>query len=198
MTKETEKLQKRSNILDAARELFTDFGYHSVSVAQIAQRANVAKGTVYLYFHDKEEMFFCLVEEFEAEMKRFIEEVEQQSLSLADEVHTVVYNLFKYRREHKFLYRVMREAREMHTPLSLRVTEILDNEIMGYIEQKLSGAIAEGRVRPCNPKVLSFIIVRIYSALAFEWEEKHEPLDEQQVAESVSRIIREGLLSPSA
>ena len=194
ITKEAEKQQKRAQILDAARALFTEFGYRSVSVAEIAQRAQVAKGTVYLYFRDKEEMFLTLVREFETEMKQFVGEVEARNLTLTDELHTVIYNLLKYRRDQKFLYRVMREALEMRTPLALRVTDILDGEISGYIEQKLRDAVAQGQIRPCNPQVFSFLILRIYSALAFEWEENHPPLDERQVAETVSRIIKDGLL----
>ncbi|ADU28238.1 TetR/AcrR family transcriptional regulator [Ethanoligenens harbinense] len=196
MTKETEKQQKREQIAAAARDLFTEFGYRAVSVAQIAEQANVAKGTVYLYFKDKEELFLYLVQEFIDEMGRFVHEVEKQNLSIDEQFHTVIYNLLKYRREQKFLYRVVREAHEMHFALARRVTNILDSDITSYIEKLLEQAVRNGKVRPCNPKVLSFVIVHIYSALAFEWEEKHEPLDEGQVAEAVRNFLQHGLILP--
>ncbi|MFT9055602.1 MAG: TetR/AcrR family transcriptional regulator [Ethanoligenens sp.] len=194
MTKEIEKQQKREQIAAAARALFADFGYHAVSVAQIATKADVAKGTVYLYFKDKEELFLYLVQQFIDEMTCFVREVEQQNLSIAEKFHTVIYSLLKYRREQKFLYRVMREARETQSSLARRVTAILDDEITQYIEKQLEQALQNGEVRPCNPKVLSFVIVHIYSTLAFEWEEQHEPLDERQVAESVSNFLKHGLI----
>ena len=196
MAKETEKQQKRKQIAEAARDLFTEFGYRAVSVAQIAARADVAKGTVYLYFKDKEELFLYLVQEFIDEMGRFAHDVEQQNLSITEQFHTVIYNLLKYRREQKFLYRVVREARETHFALARRVTDLLDSEITRYIEKLLEQAVRDGKVRPCNPKVLSFVIVHIYSALAFEWEEKHAPLDEEQVAEAVRNFLQYGLILP--
>lgn len=194
MTKESEKPIKREQIAAAARELFSEFGYRAVSVSQIAQKADVAKGTVYLYFKDKEDLFLYLVQEFIDEMSRFIREVENRHLSLAEKFHVVVYSLLKYRREQKFLYRVVREAHETQHALARRVTAILDDEITRYIEEQLEQGLARGEVRPCNPKVLSFVIVQIYSALAFAWEEKHEPLDERQVTEAISGFLKHGLL----
>lgn len=194
MTKNLDKQQKRKQIADAARELFTEFGYRAVSVAQIAEKADVAKGTVYLYFKDKEDLFFYLAQEFMDEMTCFVREIEKQHLSLSNKLHVVIYSLLKYRREQKFLYRVIREARETQHAIARRVNDILDEEISLYIERELQKALENGEIRPCNPKVLGFILVHMYSALAFEWEEKHEPLDEQQVAESVSAFFQHGLI----
>ncbi len=45
---------KRDNLLAAARELFIENGIYNTSVDAIVRHANVAKGTFYLYFEDKE------------------------------------------------------------------------------------------------------------------------------------------------
>ncbi len=50
---EANKLQKEKNLLDTAYELFTTKGISKTSIADIVERANVAKGTFYLYFRDK-------------------------------------------------------------------------------------------------------------------------------------------------
>lgn len=46
--------QKRTSLLEAARYLFIENGIQNTSIDAIVQRANVAKGTFYLYFHDKD------------------------------------------------------------------------------------------------------------------------------------------------
>lgn len=46
-------LDKRSRLLDAALDLFETRGFDGVSVPEIARRAGVATGTLYLYFKDK-------------------------------------------------------------------------------------------------------------------------------------------------
>ncbi len=53
---------KRIAILDAAIRLFSQYGYRRTSIDDIAREAEVAKGTVYLSFKSKEEIFRALAE----------------------------------------------------------------------------------------------------------------------------------------
>ena len=53
---ETKKHKKLNTILDSAFELFTLQGVEKTSIAEISEKAGVAKGTFYLYFHDKLEL----------------------------------------------------------------------------------------------------------------------------------------------
>jgi len=52
-----EKEQRRRAILKASQRLFFKKGYQSVSVEDIARKARISKGTIYLYFHSKEEIY---------------------------------------------------------------------------------------------------------------------------------------------
>lgn len=54
--------QRRSQLLDSGRAVFSEHGFHSATVDEIAERAGVAKGTVYLYFRSKEELYFDIIE----------------------------------------------------------------------------------------------------------------------------------------
>ena len=60
---------KRRRIVAAATELIAQHGYRKVSVEEIAHRAQVAKGTVYLYYKNKAEL---LVHAIAAEKKRYL------------------------------------------------------------------------------------------------------------------------------
>lgn len=190
-----DKNQRKEEISNAAKELFTDFGFKSVSMEQIAMRANVGKGTLYLYFKDKEDLFFSLAKKLMDDVDSFMQACQDKQLSFFDEIHEIIYNLLMYRRSHKFLYRMSQEAREYRTPSAIKVLQMFDDEVCGYLEKKLQKAIDEGYLKPCNVSVLSFIIVRLYKALAFEWEETHEPLNEKQIAESVLLFVKDGLVN---
>ncbi|MDQ0315060.1 TetR/AcrR family transcriptional regulator [Amorphus orientalis] len=52
---------KRKEILDGARQVFRAAGFDGASMDKIAQVAGVSKGTLYVYFHNKEELFLELV-----------------------------------------------------------------------------------------------------------------------------------------
>lgn len=60
---EDEKLAKRQSILDAAQKLYLQNSRELPSVSRIAEASGLAKGTVYLYFRTKEEIFLALLDE---------------------------------------------------------------------------------------------------------------------------------------
>jgi AcrR family transcriptional regulator len=55
-----EKYFRRTQILDSAELLFEEVGYESFSMANLAKIAGVVKGTLYLYFRTREEVFLTL------------------------------------------------------------------------------------------------------------------------------------------
>jgi AcrR family transcriptional regulator len=57
------KHSRRSAILDTAWQLFQDTPYSAVAMSEVAERAGLAKGTLYLYFKTKEELFLALQEQ---------------------------------------------------------------------------------------------------------------------------------------
>src|ERR1700716_2470511 len=54
---------KRRQILDGARAVFMDLGFDGASMGVIARAAGVSKGTLYVYFADKNRLFEAIVEE---------------------------------------------------------------------------------------------------------------------------------------
>jgi len=56
---------RREDILKAARDVFRQSGYGKAHVSEIAQRAGVAKGTVYLYFQSKQAMLDALCDRYQ-------------------------------------------------------------------------------------------------------------------------------------
>ncbi len=54
---------KRRQILDGARRVFMDLGFDGASMGEIARAAGVSKGTLYVYFADKNRLFEAIVEQ---------------------------------------------------------------------------------------------------------------------------------------
>ena len=76
---EEDKEERRNALLDAAEALFLEHPDRMASVAEVAEAAGVAKGTVYLYFPSKEEMLLSL---HERQVARFFRELEQAMRAL--------------------------------------------------------------------------------------------------------------------
>ena len=62
------KIQKENRLLSAAFELLTENEIQKVSVNDIVNKANVAKGTFYLYFKDKYDIRNQIVQEISSEL----------------------------------------------------------------------------------------------------------------------------------
>ena len=58
-----EKSFRRQQILDTASALFAEVGYEGFSVALLASKAGIVKGTLYLYFKTREEVFLALYDQ---------------------------------------------------------------------------------------------------------------------------------------
>jgi AcrR family transcriptional regulator len=58
-----EDSSKRRQILDGARQVFMDFGFDGASMNEIARAAGVSKGTLYVYFADKNRLFEAILED---------------------------------------------------------------------------------------------------------------------------------------
>jgi AcrR family transcriptional regulator len=63
LTRAERKEDKRERLRDAAWELFTTRGYDATTTKEIAARAGVASGTLFLYAHDKADLLFLVFHE---------------------------------------------------------------------------------------------------------------------------------------
>jgi len=84
--REREKLRHRRQMLTTALELFSEKGYHNVSMHEIAKRAEFAIGTLYKFFKNKEDLYKALMMEKAEEHHRVLMGV----LSEENDVLTVI------------------------------------------------------------------------------------------------------------
>jgi AcrR family transcriptional regulator len=69
-TQEERRQKARGRLLAAAYRVFADEGYAAASLDRIAREAGYTKGTIYLYFTDKAELFLAVMEERLARQRR--------------------------------------------------------------------------------------------------------------------------------
>jgi AcrR family transcriptional regulator len=95
-TTEPAKLARRASLLSAASALFASHDFDNVSIDDIAKKAGLAKGTVYLYFGSKEGLFLRLVgEEMAAWLKAATPHLTKAGMDPIDVARTVASSLSK-------------------------------------------------------------------------------------------------------
>ena len=185
---------KKEQIIEAARKLFYQFGFKKVSMDEIAREAGVTKKTIYMYFNSKEELLKYFIEEEIKEMRQIVEEVESMNLDFFDTVNTAIYRLLQYRKEKNFLNIIAREAEWLKNPVIIENLKLIDEQIQNYIRTKLELAKEKGYIEYENLDITAFLIYKMYLALIFEWDDTKNEIDEQMIAKTISKILKNGLI----
>ena len=135
----------RRALLDAARSLFADKGYHGTAAEEIVGRAGLTRGALYHHFEDKKDLFRVVVDEMEGEIDEEIEAAERAQSSLPEAV-MAGYRAFV----DAVLDPEMRRTFFLEGPavLGWEWREIDARHAVGKIEEGLEALIAEGFVEP--------------------------------------------------
>ena len=184
---------KGEKILNAAKKLFTNYGFKRVSMDEIASEAGVTKKTVYTYFSSKEELLkYCIKEELQ-NMRKIIENVESKKLDFMETVHQVIYNLLKYKKNCKFLKMLFKESEILKNEQLKENLKIVDKEIQNYIRKQLELAIQNDKIEVQNIDITTFLIYKMYIALMIDWNEDYKKLDEKEIADNILHFLVNGL-----
>src|SRR4030095_8133378 len=95
---ERAKQERRRQIVAAAKSVFADAGYHGASIHAIIERAEIARGTFYLYFESKEAVFGALLDEAMTELRRRIVRIDTGPGARApkDQLHDSLASLLEF------------------------------------------------------------------------------------------------------
>lgn len=88
---------KRRLIIQTAVKLFSEMPFHKVRLDDVAAAAGVGKGTVYIYFKNKEELYYSLVYEgFAGMVDRLKLELQQPGLNSAAKLRIIVAGVVEF------------------------------------------------------------------------------------------------------
>ncbi|WP_020208169.1 TetR/AcrR family transcriptional regulator [Gilvimarinus chinensis] len=90
---------KRRSILHATLCLLAERGLHGFSMKQLAEKAGVAAGTIYLYFEDKDDLIRKLHEDILSEVARRLFVNYDASLPLFEQYRRMMENLWSFHRD---------------------------------------------------------------------------------------------------
>ena len=76
--RKNEQLARRTAIIKAAREVFFAKGFMNATIDEIADRCGLAKGTIYLYFRSKEELYASIMAEGMERLRKEFEALRNQ------------------------------------------------------------------------------------------------------------------------
>ncbi|HPQ80371.1 MAG TPA: TetR/AcrR family transcriptional regulator [bacterium] len=152
--------ERKNAISEAAAACFADRGYHATQVSDIIAKAGVARGTFYLYFKSKHDIFDTILDEFISTLQDQIRIVDLSSeTSPAKQVRGNVQRVIDLMFSRPEIGRILfNEAVGLDPEIDDRLKDFYGS-ILGMIERSISKGMGLGIVRRVDPRVAACIIL---------------------------------------
>jgi AcrR family transcriptional regulator len=188
--------ERRAQLVNAARDVFGQKGYHAATVDDITRAAGVAKGTFYLYFDEKREVYYDLV-------RSFLQRVKDIGASVAREVHTPQEFFARCEQAAQELVRVFLENQKL-ARLTYRESMSLDPELERLLRDfyrdlarveadNIRVGIEIGLFRQVDPRICAYAHIGMVERVALALLHEPNPPEPRQVVRELLSIAFEGL-----
>jgi AcrR family transcriptional regulator len=166
-----DKETRRVALLDAALDVFFERGFAATRMEDVARRAGLSKGTLYLYFESKEQLFEALIEELATPRLQQLESLSTNAASLSEALELIAAfapQMIGSSKMPKLMKILIGESHVFPHIVRRYRTEKIDR-VLGSVSSLLDNAAARGEIPPLNAALTARLVVApiIYSAL---WE----------------------------
>jgi AcrR family transcriptional regulator len=182
---------KRAAIIKTAARLFARSPYHEVRLDDVAASAKIGKGTVYLYFKNKEDLYDSLVLDGFSRAVDRLRELAAEPGAAWERLERLICELVKWAIENPHFFQMMRRASsEQVRPKLSRKRKELGELFEGIIRQ----GIAEGVLDDPAPELTGqFIPAFVRSAVKFG----PGNLPAEDLVRHILRVLGRGIRSES-
>lgn len=187
---------KQELILQAALEVVAEKGCHEASIDEIAEKAGIAKGTIYLYFRSKDSLMAAL-------FRRGIEKMGAAIKVKVDSEASPVAQVRALIREHAtetyrhigFAKVLMSQSDLVAFPKELRQELMLAyQEYFAYVKEVLQRGQAEGSLADFDAAIMARAIGGSINHAIFAVEDPAEPPNLDTIIETLTRLILSGVV----
>ena len=152
---------RTGELLAAARAVFAEKGFDGATIEDVAAAAGVAKGTVYIYYRSKRELYGAVFREGMLALHRATTERVQATPDLAGKIRAFVTTKLAYFDEHRDFFRLYFEAfgsAQAVGPGLQAEFDALYREQVRMLEAALRSGVRRGECRKLRPDAAAFAI----------------------------------------
>lgn len=185
---------KYQQIIQAALEVIAENGYHASQVSKIAKRANVADGTIYLYFKNKEDILISVFRERMGEFIKQIEESIKDKKTSTEKLCTLITMHYKQLSESPYLAKLTQlELRQSKLELRREINKVLKS-YLDVIDSIIAQGIEEKEIRnDINPRLIRQMIFGTIDETVTTWVMKSERYELVDQIDDVHELLVNGL-----
>ncbi len=145
--KQREKEQRRESIIDAAETVFFSKGLENATMDDVANAAELSKGTLYLYFNSKEQIYLAIIMRGFAILDQLFKEASQNAINGLDKVRAIGQAYLRFYDEYPnyFMGLLYYESNTFSTEQIAELQEVCDVDRSEHSLNQLVAAIEEGQ-----------------------------------------------------
>jgi AcrR family transcriptional regulator len=185
---------KRQAIIEAALDIFAKQGYEETTIAQIAAAAGVAVGTVYLYFHNKREIYTQASIDWTKRMAVALQDPRIISLPVQQVPRAMIETVFRLCHENSKMMSIFQV--DIQSPEELRQHKDADGAITGAVDSFLRSAIESGQLAPFDTVMYAKILFGMVHSALFECFCVQEGRYEEAIRENTIEIVERLFFGP--
>src|SRR3954468_17391346 len=186
------------SIQEAAIRVIARKGMASATMQEIAEEAGVAKGTIYLYFRDREELVEKTFETAIGELHKRIDAALDGEGSFAERLRAVITAKLKFFNENREFFRLyhtlrMPEGNASQQRRQKRTCQPQYRARVDRLADHLKQAMDAGEVRPLDPKRLALFLIETSTAIVLERLSEDAPPPESDDVELIVSTLLSGI-----
>ena len=172
------KLNHTDKILQAAEVLFAEKGFYLTTLEEIARGAHLAKGTIYLHFKNKRDLFISVIEKkLDVLLKKIKNEIQKED-SPSNKIRKVIETQLKFLEQNRNFFKILQSLsgeykREMEKELAERVIQ-KNARYLEMLQRLILQAIRRKEIKPLNTRKLAVILVGMVHSLTINWISQKE------------------------
>jgi len=159
--------------LKSAETAFGTKGYHAASLNEIAGQAELAVGTIYLYFEDKSDLYGSLILSKMEEIVATMEQALQSFPSPADSLRAAVHAQFAFHDANRRFFEIfLNQPQLQSSPLHHQhwdKLEALKRRNLGLIEECLARGQAAGEIRAGSARLYAVAFLGMVLQMIRQW-----------------------------
>jgi TetR/AcrR family fatty acid metabolism transcriptional regulator len=190
----SKKIERRQSIIQAAIEVFGKGSFQNSSISEIAQKANVAEGTIYQYFKNKDDLFFSIPVEKTKEFCRELELHLQGITGTFNKIRKFIwYYLYFFKMNPEYggiLMLEMRVSKSFVKTDTYRFLRTSTSQILEIIREGQEESVIRKDV---DIYILRQLILGILEHMVTRWLLKGEKYDLMQHYDQVNELVFYGM-----
>lgn len=196
-TGERAKQERRRQILSAAKVVFSEAGYHGASIHAIIERAQIARGTFYLYFASKAAVFDSILDQALADLRGLVHRIEVVDPAAPPpqvQLRSQVIATLEYIVKDRPLATMLLSAGQ--TP-DVEAAERIDSfyaEMRDLLRRALESGLEIGLLRKCHPNMVSAALLGLIRGVIEELVLHDSDLTVEQVVDELLMVALRGVL----